>query len=328
MMMTNSTREFFRDDPWELIEKPCYPEGRRLYLNDERFWVSMDENLQILFFVQDVGAETLQPLENLSGINVAVEKFGDGACRLVCRLTSQEAGLKEKFSIVAKDIAYYCSSYSGTQLFFKTQERIKSWANFLKPSHSGLSHSEFVGYFGELYVFAEHILPVLTASEAVSAWIGLDGKKQDFTFNSSAIEVKTTLAGDPQTICISSLDQLEKITNRLYLMQVIASPSGDGKGTSLGELYQKCLELVGHDVIAEGLFLQKASRHYGKASESQIKDRFLILRISFFDVKDGFPALTHRNVESAIREAKYEIAVSAIKEYEVATDVGEIISDG
>jgi len=326
--MTNSTQEFFKDDPWGLIGKPCYPEGRRLYLNDERFWVSMDESGQILFFVQDVGAETLKPLENLAGINVAVEKLDGGIYRLVCRLTSQEVGLKEKFSIVAKDIAYYCSSYNGAQLFLKTQERIKSWANFLKPSRSGLLHSEFVGFFGELYVLTEHLLSVLPPLGAISAWIGPDGKKQDFTLNNSAIEVKTTLVGDPQTIRISSLDQLEKVTDSLYLMQVTACPSGDEKGVSLGELYQKSLGLVGHDVLAEGLFLQKSSRLYGKASESQLKDRFSIVGISYFEVRDDFPVLTHCNVESAIREARYEIAVSAIKEYEVATEIGDIISNG
>lgn len=328
MTMTNNAREFFRDDPWELIEKPCYPEGRRLYLNDERFWVSMDENGQILFFVQDTGAEMIKPLENLAGINVVIEKCGGGAYRLVCRLTSQEAGLKEKFAIVAKDIAYYCSAYKGSQLFLETQERIKSWANFLKPSRSGLSHSELVGFFGELYVFAEHILSVLPPSEAINAWIGPEGKKQDFTFNSSAIEVKTTLVGDPQTIRISSLEQLEKVTDSLYLMQVIASPSTGEIGVNLAELYQKCLDLVGHDVVAESLFLQKSSRLYSRASEGQLKDRFLIVVITYFEVRNDFPVLTHRNVAPAIREARYEIAVSAIKEYEVATEIEGIIRNG
>ena len=61
--MTNNIQDFFRDDPWDLIKEPCYPEGRRLYLKDERFWVSMDENREILFFVQDKGADGIKPLE-------------------------------------------------------------------------------------------------------------------------------------------------------------------------------------------------------------------------------------------------------------------------
>ena len=326
--MTNSTQEFFRDNPWELIKNPCYPDGRRLYLHDERFWVSMDENRQILFFVQDKGGDKIKPLENLAGLNVAIEKVGNVEHRLVCRLTSPEPELVEKFSTVAKDIAFYCSGYKGSQLFLKAQERIKSWANFLKPSRAGLTHSEFVGLLGELYVLSEHLMPVLPAIDSVRAWIGPEGKKQDFTFNDSAIEVKTTLSGDRQVVRISSLDQLDRVTSELYLLRVVAAPSGGDTGFSLGTLYEQCLVTVGQDVVAEGLFLQKASALYGKASESQIRDHFVVNNVSIFNVDKSFPKLTRSDVDLAIKNVKYDIAVGALADFKVAIDVGEIVSNG
>jgi hypothetical protein len=328
MTMTNSTSEFFLDDPWKLIKEPCYPEGRRLYLNDERFWVSMDESKQILFFVQDKGAENVKPLENLEALNVSIERNGTEEYRLVCRLTSHEPELLEKFATVAKDVAFHCSAYKGPQLFLKTQERIKSWANFLKPSRAGLTHSEFVGLLGELYVLSEHLMPVLPAADSVRAWIGPEGKKQDFTFNQSAIEVKTTISGDQQTIKISSLDQLDKVTDKLYLMRVVASPAGDSSGFNLRGLFEDCLNAIDHDVIAEGLFLQKASDLYGKASESQLKDHFLVANVSFFNVGDGFPKLTQSDVGLAIRDVKYEIVVTALADFEMATDIEGIVNNG
>lgn len=328
MTMTNNASDFFLDDPWKQIKEPCYPDGRRLYLNDERFWVSMDDNKQILFFIQETGADKIKPLENLAGLQVSIEKYGAGEYRLVCRLTSHEPELLDKFATVAKDIAFHCSTYKGVQLFLKTQERIKSWANFLKPSRVGLTRSEFVGLFGELYVLSEHFMSAISPDQSVRAWIGPEGKKQDFTFNDSAIEVKTTLSGDQQTISISSLGQLDKVTQELYLMRVVASPSGDGTGFNLGGLYEKCLEAIGHDVVAEGLFLQKASLLYGKASESQIKDHFVIVNVSIFDVDANFPKLTRSSVNLAIRDVKYEIAVGALSDFEVATDIEEIIKNG
>lgn len=328
MKMMNNSSYFFLDNPWKQIKEPCYPEGRRLYLNDERFWVSMDDNKQILFFIQDVGADNIKPLENLAGLHVSIEKYGAGESRLVCRLISHEPELLDKFATVAKDIAFHCSAYKGAQLFLKTQERIKSWADFLKPSRSGLTHSEFVGLFGELYVLAEYLISSIPANESVRAWIGPEGKKQDFTFNDCAIEVKTTLSGDQQTIKISSLDQLDKVTQQLYLMRIVASPSADGTGFSLFGLYQKCLEAIDHDVVAEGLFLQKASLLYGKASESQIKDHFVIVNVSIFDVDTNFPKLTQSNVNLAIRDVKYEIAIGALSDFEIAADIEDIIKNG
>ena len=325
MTMTNNTSNFFLDDPWKQIKEPCYPDGRRLYLSDERFWVSVDEKKQLLFFVQDTGAEKIKPLENLAGLQVSLEKYEAGEYRLVCRLTSHEPELLDKFATIAKDIAFHCSAYKGVNLFLKTQERIKSWANFLKPSRAGLTQSEFTGLFGELYVLSEHFMSSLPADESVRAWVGPEGKKQDFTFNNSAIEVKTTLSGDQQTISISSLDQLDKVTRELYLMRVVASPSGDETGFTLGGLYKSCLDAIGHDVAAEGLFLQKSSLLYGSASKSQIKDHFVIVNVSIFNVDTDFPKLTRSDVNLAIRDVKYDIAVGALSDFEVATDVKEII---
>jgi len=328
MTMKNSTNEFFLDDPWRSITNPCYPDGRRLYLNDERFWVSMDENRQLLFFVQDKGGNNIKPLENLAGLNVSIENYAFSEYRLVCRLTSTDPELREKFATVAKDIAFHCSAYKDSQLFLRIQERIKSWANFLKPSRTGLLNSEFVGFFGELYVLSEHIMKALPVPDSVRAWIGPEGKKHDFTFNHSAIEVKTTLSGDQQSVQITSLDQLDKDTSELYLMRIVAAPSGDGTGFSLGGLYEQCLEDISHDVVAEGLFLQKASDLYGNASESQLRNHFVIVNVCFYGVDERFPKLTRCDVDLAISEVKYEISVGALSSFKKATDIAEIINNG
>ena len=328
MNTTSSAQEFFRDDPWELIKSPCYPDGRRLYLHDERFWVSMDESRNILFFVQDRGAQSIKPLENLAGLEVSIETCRNGDQRLVCRLTVQEPEFIEKFGIVAKVIAFHCSAYQGPQLFLKTQERIRSWANFLRPSRSGLTHSEFVGFLGELYLLSEHLLTTLPAGDVVRAWIGPEGKKQDFTFEDIAIEVKTTLVGDQQTMSISSLDQLDRITDKLYLIRVVASPSRGPSGLSLGGMYERCLREIDHDVVAEGLFLQKASKFYGKASESQINDQYLITGVIIFDVNDQFPRLTRGSIDLAIRDVEYELSVGALKNFELSIAIEDIVRHG
>ena len=326
-MTNDSSADFFRDDPWELIEEPCYPHARRLYLNDDRFWVSMDDHSQILFFIQDQGADEVEPLKNVAGLDVSVEKIGLEQ-RLVCRLTSQDTELIEKFSTVAKDIAFYCSEYKGVRIFLKAQERIKSWANFLKPTRDGLSTPEFVGLLGELYVLSEHLMPAISAVDAVRSWIGPEHKKQDFNFNKVAIEVKTTLSGERQVVRISSLDQLEKVTNELFLIRVVATPASDKGGFSLGQLYDRCTKAAEHDLISNSLFLQKATPLYSQASESQIRDRYVVNSVSIFRVDDEFPKLTRSNVRLAIREANYEISLEAMKKFEVSTSVREVVANG
>ena len=35
-MTSDSIQAFFREDPWDLIKAPCYPEGRRFHPRDDR----------------------------------------------------------------------------------------------------------------------------------------------------------------------------------------------------------------------------------------------------------------------------------------------------
>lgn len=330
MKMINNIDNFFNDDPWLNIANGTYPNGRRLYKKDERFWVSINDDGQILFFIHDLGAENLKALINISSVNLKIEKAAGDAFRLICTLMNNDADMKAKFSIVAKDVAYHCSLFHGTQLFSNVQSRIKSWANFLKPSKIGLSYSEFVGFWGELYSISQIFMKVLAPADVVRFWIGPDNKKQDLTLNKLAFEIKTSMSGDPQTIKISSLDQLERVTESLYLMHIIASPSNNDQGYSLSMLYKKCLEYLAHDLSAESSFLRKCARIYGDASEEQLESRFSISTISLFDVRDGFPLISSKTIKYScgIASAQYEIFTSSIKEFEVTKSIDEIIQNG
>ena len=68
-----------------------------------------------------------------------------------------------------------------------------------------------------MYFLNHELSKVFPLEECIGFWIGILGKKQDFTVNDVAIEVKTTKSGDPNVIKISSMEQLEQITPKLYL---------------------------------------------------------------------------------------------------------------
>jgi len=324
----NKYEAFFKDDPWEQIKEPCYPAGRRLYLNDGRFWVSRNDKDQILFFVHEIGGRSVNGLENLEGVEVRIEEIKNDEYRLCCILTVTDAEMREKFSIVSKDVAHHCSQFKGAQLFIQVQERIKSWANFLKPNRCGLSQSEFVGLWGELYVVSELLMNIHSPSDVVRFWVGPEGKKQDITLNSIAIEVKASLSGDPRSIQISSIDQLDRITEKLYLLHLIANPSNSELGITLETLYQNCLRNLAHDIGAETLFLQKTSELYGKANEGQLREKLSIVSLSLFDVRDDFPCITREVINLGIASVKYEILVSSIKKFDVTDDIEGIIKNG
>ena len=326
--MMNDYEHFFKDDPWSEITESSYPEGRQLYMNDDRFWVSRNQKGQIQFFVHEKEVIDIKSIENFAGIEININIFNQRSSRLICTLVAEELSVKDKFSIVAKDVSYNCSKYSGPQLFLKVQERIRSWANFLKPTQIGLSDSEFVGFWGELYTVSKLLMKWHLPSDAVRFWVGPEGKKQDITLNATAFEVKTSFSGDPRTIKISSVEQLERITEFLYLLHIIANPSDRDSGISLEMLYQECLGALCHDMYAETLFLQKTSKLYGKASEAQLGENFAIVSLSLFDVNDNFPFITRDEIKEGITAVQYEILTSSLKEFDVTESIEEKIKNG
>ena len=44
---------FFREDPWEKIDAPNYPDGGVLfYEKDKRMWAGVDADHRLVFFIQ------------------------------------------------------------------------------------------------------------------------------------------------------------------------------------------------------------------------------------------------------------------------------------
>jgi len=324
----NDYADFFKDDPWLEIVGPLYPLGKQLYQEDDRFWVSRSQAGQIQFFVSEKEIINIESLANLAGVDISIVIFNKRSSRLICTLVSDESISKDKFSIVAKDVAFYCSRYKGEKLFLKVQERIRSWANFLKPTQTGLLHSELVGFWGELYTVSEILMEWIPASDLVRFWVGPEGKKQDITFNSLAIEVKTSISGDPSTINISSIEQLDRVTTSLYLLHIIASPSEQSHGVSIRMFYQKMMRVLSQDASAETLFLYKVSELYGRATEAQRDECFSVSSLSLYDVDEGFPSITSSSVDNGIAGAQYQIYTSGLDQFDVTSDLEEIIKNG
>lgn len=326
--MMNNYARFYDDNPWRNIKSPCYPEGHRLFLDDDRFWVSMNPKGQICFFVHDSFADNLNIPENLAGVHLEYVKYANDSTRLICSLTSNDPELESKFSIVTKDIVFKSSGLNGAALFNNVLKLIRSWANFLKPQRSGLSESEYVGLWGELYTMAEFILSQIDPSDAVRFWVGPEGKKQDFTLNNLAIEVKTSFSSEARKLSISSLEQLDRITEQLFILHIVANPSENSCGFSLKNLYEKCRKLVAEDLPSELLFLQKVKDLYGKATERQLNSKNIVVSHTLYEVTDSFPALRTTDVPNSVVSVRYDLLISAIKKFAHSESIQEVIKHG
>ena len=147
--------DFFREDPWAEITEPNYPYGRQLYARDQRFWVSINSEGEYVFFIHEEGSHKLNKIKDLGDLNARLETSNENT-RLIYTLT--DASLKNKFSTIIKSVAFNTSQYHGKKLFEEVSKEVISWADFLKPTRAGLTRSELIGLWGEMY-FLMDVLP-------------------------------------------------------------------------------------------------------------------------------------------------------------------------
>ena len=322
--MNNKKVKQFREDPWENILEPNYPNGQRLYEADRRFWVAINDKQQPIFFIIEEGNYELEKLPNLSGVEIRIEPEANGSTRLICTLLDIE--LRHQFAYVAKDVALYCEPFKGQQLIRTFNERMISWAHFLKPSRSGLTYQEFIGFWGEMYFLTKEFTKIFRIDESIQFWIGILGKKQDFTINNIAIEVKTTKSGDANLIKISSIEQLEQITPKLYLAHLHINDTTDPSGLSLEDMHEGCKNALSNNTKLQTEFINKASKLYSKANEEQLQKKMCLLQYDIYEVKDGFPKITPSD-HNGISSAKYSINPSYINDYFISNNLEELFKN-
>lgn len=322
--MTN-VDNFFREDPWEGIDGPM--SSRRLYEKDKRFWVTVDNEKRQVFFIREYGSYEIKNLPSLSSLDISVDLSHENETRLICCLTDED--LRDKFAIIAKAIAYKNTDLAGNAFLNSCKNQIISWGEFLKPSRKGLSHAEWIGYWGELYALLFMVHPSFDFHQAVDFWIGPLMKKQDFAIDNTALEIKTSMTGDASHIKISSLDQLHKITENLYLIHLHISQSSDQTGFSLKDLYQKAEKLFENNPSTEIKFIDKTKKLHNKATKEQLEQKFLFIDQEIYNVpdsSDNFPSITSEKIDQGISAVKYSINPAALHDFKIEKTIEELIN--
>ena len=311
----------FLPNPWEYVVEPIYPNGKYLYQDDRRFYVSMNDDKQFNFFVELKGNHSLNDIPALKSIKIDIVHLNNST-RLVCTLEENE--ILDKFTWVAMDLAIHCASFDDHLVLDECKEKLLEWSLFLRPDRRGLTRSEKIGFWGELYALTEFIIPKYKHEQAINFWIGPDGKKQDFAMNEIAIEVKTTESFESSQIKISSLDQLHQITPHLYLLHLLMNKSDNQDGFSIDEMYRAVLDEISNDATLSLNFVNKTRQLYQKATNEDLNEKYLFLESHVYEVKDNFPCITSE-VVPGIDKANYSIRTSTIKSFLLDQDIRDLI---
>ena len=323
--MTNYEESFFKD-PWEYITGPNYPEVNLLFRDDMRFYVSINEMNQKLFVIQVPFIINADLPSSLKSVEVEIVRFDENKTRLLCILTDED--LIDNFTLVIKDVAHHCAQYPDETVIPKGILRLFSWAELLKPSGKGIGKSAQMGLWGEMFVLDQFMSTVHPIKDAISFWIGPEQKKQDFTLNHMALEVKTTMSGSGSTIKISSIEQLERVTDHLYLIQIFINKGNAPDSLSLKDLYEQIIKSINDDTETKTNFLFTVSKIYGKATDSERNEKFSFLQYNLYEVDENFPLISSKDLPDPIRNVRYEIDSSKISSFKLEAPIESVVENG
>ncbi len=111
---------------------------------------------------------------------------------------------------------------------------VNHWRKLLDSMNlDSLSKSKAIGLFGELLALGE--LHKCCGEAALTYWVGPHGARNDFIFESAAMEVKTTTRTDSLVAEVHGIDQFETVAEKVCWLMFVQI-EWDPNGVSLGDL--------------------------------------------------------------------------------------------
>jgi hypothetical protein len=230
----------------------------------------------------------------------------------------REMRFADVFAALAEDLAQRIEAAPASEAVAVFAGRLARWRRFLAAAAEGLGEEARRGLWGELHLLLEVLLPVLGEVTA-SGWKGPHAAHQDFQFPGAWIEVKTTVAKQPQAVRITSERQLDDTHAPALFLHVLALETVEGGATTLPELVARvrtALSLWPHarEQFEDGLLAARyldfhAARYQGQG--------YAVRREDTFRVGPSFPRIIESDLPSGVGDTSYRLSLAACERFSV-----------
>lgn len=226
----------------------------------------------------------------------------------------REPRFADVFAALAEDLArrIEASAASGAAGVTVLLGQLRRWQRFLASAREGLTPAAQRGLWGELHFFHTRLLPLLGGA-AVDGWKGPEGAHQDFQFSTAWIEVKTTLAKQPQSVRIASERQLDDTRAAALFLHVLALEAHDGGAATLPAevaaaraalaAWPAARENFEDALLAAGYLDQHAPRYASVG--------YAVRQTQDYRVAPGFPRIVEAGLPTGVGDASYQLNLAA-----------------
>ena len=199
--------------------------------------------------------------------------------------------------------------------------QLTRWQKFLAVTAEGLSEEAQRGLWGELNFLHERLWPAIGATRAVEGWTGGEKTHQDFQFETGAVEVKTTVAKQPQAVCITSERQLDDTHWAALFLHVLVLEVHEKGADTLPALVEAIrVGLIGtiserdrfEEVLLSAGYLDVHSPRYTMRS-------YAVRTAHTFHVREGFPRIVESDLAVGVGDTRYMLSLAACQAFVIST---------
>lgn len=311
-----------RKAPWDEMKTPDSDYTVRYVptLGDATLCWGKDVQGQCLFIVQLEGDHTEQFRKNattVNGIEVDLRQLPEpGKQGLI--LTLEKHVDRDLFHGLCQTLIRNLDGVSDPAAALGVAlNHIKRWKAFLAGKRTRvLSAEEVRGLFAELSFLRLLKEKHLTDAQAVEAWCGPDRMHQDFIFDDTAVEVKSISGRDRSIVRVSSEDQLETVSEHLFLKvyRLTDDPNG-APSQSLNELVSSIGDELRDADAIENYWRKLATYGYVEIRDYD-SPKFLVNSSSAYRVEDDFPRMVRLKLPDGVVNVKYNLQLEKIAKFE------------
>ena len=300
-------------------------ESLRPAINDPVVYQRVDERHVLDFYLgREVTGERVLLLfsdseapegRQTQGIQVSTARRADGRWSLVVKLLKPELG--KIFSHLCEDLVAASRNIANPSDGPKfVMSRFGRWQRLLERGATDLlSENEIRGLIGELIFLETYAIPRYGADVALEGWVGPLAADQDFRFADFWYEVKAVMPDSPAAK-ISSIEQLgvdvTQYEGQLVAVCLDRTSKEEPGGTSLYGLVNRIRLLLEAFPHADSVFADRLleAGYFDRPEYGSLY--FSVKWLRRYSVTPDFPRLTRVSIPEGIRNAKYEIALTAI----------------
>ena len=322
--MINETQNAKLDSVWSTLNHPTGDKINARQFGSDIVWLGIDQSQSrhLLILLSDPSSAKSAEFHS-HGITAKTKDLilDDSIKRSYFDITCKNNVDTKFFTCVVADLMQRNLSDPNSRLNIILNV-LKSWKWFWGVDKDLFSLEDSLGLFGELVFLSRWLSP----AKAMNYWMGPYADRHDFVSTEASVEVKTSrTSGDGHVRHkISSLDQLsdpETGTLYLYSLQVVKDRLASDSLISLTSEIEMTLE---NDTSLLLLFRELlAMRNYTPLARIAT-NTYRIVGESLYQVKDGFPRLTHDIVDkfivpNGVVNITYELETAACEAYKIAS---------